>query len=155
MGENDGAWTQRWGGFWHDGSDRGFLYGQTAVGRRRPARPIRTRRGPTRAMTGGPHSSAEIRFKINPKSIFHARKIDSKWGKLRKKFMEVGNPNWNTFPYYIFFQISMNFKIFKRFWVKAGLTEMCSYKLIATPIANPGELHFGQVVHHYDLQGLY
>jgi hypothetical protein len=29
---------------------------------------------------------------------------------------------------------------------------MCSYKLIATPIANPGELHFEQGVHHYDLQ---
>jgi hypothetical protein len=29
---------------------------------------------------------------------------------------------------------------------------MCSYKLITTPIANPGELHFEQGVHHYDLQ---
>jgi hypothetical protein len=29
---------------------------------------------------------------------------------------------------------------------------MCSYKLIATPIANPGELHFEQGVHHCDLQ---
>jgi hypothetical protein len=28
---------------------------------------------------------------------------------------------------------------------------MCSYKLIATPIANPGELHFEQGAHHYDL----
>jgi hypothetical protein len=41
---------------------------------------------------------------------------------------------------------------FKRFQVKIGLTEMFSYKLIATPIANPGELHFEQGVHHYDLQ---
>jgi hypothetical protein len=32
---------------------------------------------------------------------------------------------------------------------------MCSYKQIATPIANPGELHFGHGVHHYDLQGLH
>jgi hypothetical protein len=29
---------------------------------------------------------------------------------------------------------------------------MCSYKLIATPIAYPRELHFEQGVHHYDLQ---
>jgi hypothetical protein len=29
---------------------------------------------------------------------------------------------------------------------------MCSYKLIATPIANLGELHFEQGVHHYDLK---
>jgi hypothetical protein len=29
---------------------------------------------------------------------------------------------------------------------------MCPYKLIVTPIANPGELHFEQGVHHYDLQ---
>jgi hypothetical protein len=29
---------------------------------------------------------------------------------------------------------------------------MCSYKLIATPIANLGELHFEQGVQHYDLQ---
>jgi hypothetical protein len=29
---------------------------------------------------------------------------------------------------------------------------MCSDKLIATPIANPGELHFEQGIHHYDLQ---
>jgi hypothetical protein len=41
---------------------------------------------------------------------------------------------------------------FKRFQVKIGLTEMRSYKLIATPIANPGELHFEQGVHHYGLQ---
>jgi hypothetical protein len=29
---------------------------------------------------------------------------------------------------------------------------MCSHKLIATPFSNPGELHFEQGVHHYDLQ---
>jgi hypothetical protein len=44
---------------------------------------------------------------------------------------------------------------FKRFQVKIGLTEMCSYKLIVTPIANPGELHFEQRVHHYDLQSFF
>jgi hypothetical protein len=61
-----------------------------------------------------------------------------------EKFVEVGNTIWNTFSYYIFFQISMDFEIFKRFRVKAGLTDLCSYRLIATPIANPGELHFGE-----------
>jgi hypothetical protein len=53
---------RRRGGFWHDGSDRGFLYGQTTAWRHRPARPIRTRRGPTQAMTGGAHASARIQF---------------------------------------------------------------------------------------------
>jgi hypothetical protein len=32
---------------------------------------------------------------------------------------------------------------------------MCSYKLIATPIANPRELHIGQGVHYDDLKGLH
>jgi hypothetical protein len=68
--------------------------------------------------------------------------------------LDVGNPIWNTFPYYIFFQIFTDFEIFKIFRVKAGLTDLCSYKLIATPIANPGELHFGEGVHGDDLQGL-
>jgi hypothetical protein len=40
----------------------------------------------------------------------------------------------------------------KRFQVKIGLTEMCPYKLIVIPIANPGELYLEQGVHHYDLQ---
>jgi hypothetical protein len=59
-----------------------------------------------------------------------------------KKFVEVVNPVWNTFIYYNFFQISTDFELFKRFQVKIDLTEMCSYKLIATPIANPAELYF-------------
>jgi hypothetical protein len=66
--------------------------------------------------------------------------------------LEVGNPIWNTFLYYIFFQISTDFKIFKRFRVKSGLTDLCSYRLIATSIANPGELHFREGVHRDDLQ---
>jgi hypothetical protein len=32
---------------------------------------------------------------------------------------------------------------------------MCSYRLIATPIANSPELHFGQEVLHGDLKCLY
>jgi hypothetical protein len=46
-----------------EASDRGFLYGQIAVGCRRPARPIRTRHGPTQAMTGGPMHQQEFIFK--------------------------------------------------------------------------------------------
>jgi hypothetical protein len=48
----------------------------------------------------------------------------------------------------------MDFELFKRFQVKVGLTEMCSYKLIATPIPNPEELHFRQGVHHDYIKGL-
>jgi hypothetical protein len=58
-------------------------------------------------------------------------------------FVEVVNPVWNIFHYYNFFQFYMDFELFKRFQIKVGLTEKCAYKLIATPITNPGELHFG------------
>jgi hypothetical protein len=61
--------------------------------------------------------------------------------------MEVGDPIWNTFYYCNIFQISTDFELFKRFRVKAELTELCSHSLIATPITNPPELHFGQVLH--------
>jgi hypothetical protein len=67
----------------------------------------------------------------------------------------VGNLIWNSFHYYNFFQISTDFELFKRFQVKVGLTKMCSYKLITTPIANPRELHIGQGVHYDDLKGLH
>jgi hypothetical protein len=55
----------------------------------------------------------------------------------------MGNPIWSIFHYCNFFQISTDFELFEKFQVKAGLIEMDSYKLIATPIANPTELHFG------------
>jgi hypothetical protein len=42
--------------------------------------------------------------------------------------------------------------MFKRFRVKASLTEMCSYRLIATLLTNPPELLFGQEVLHGELQ---
>jgi hypothetical protein len=64
------------------------------------------------------------------------------------KFVEVGNlvgnPIWNTFCYLNFFQFSMDFELFERSRVKAELTELCSHMLIAAPIANLPELHFGQ-----------
>jgi hypothetical protein len=50
--------------------------------------------------------------------------------------MEVGNLIWNIFPYCNFFQISTDFEIFKRFQVKAGLTDLCSYRPIATLFSN-------------------
>jgi hypothetical protein len=49
----------------------------------------------------------------------------------------------------------MDFELLKRFRVKTGLTELCSHKLIATLIANPPELHFGQEVLHGYLQCLH
>jgi hypothetical protein len=83
------------------------------------------------------------------------RKNSSKVRKIPGKFVEVVNQIWNTFHYYNSFQFSMDFELFKRFQVQVGLTEMCSYKLIAIPIANSGELHFGQGVFHCVLQSLY
>jgi hypothetical protein len=69
--------------------------------------------------------------------------------------MKVGNPIWNIFPYYIFFQISTDFEIFKSFQIKSSLTELCPLSLIACLIANRPGLPFGQGVHHGDLQDFY
>jgi hypothetical protein len=70
-------------------------------------------------------------------------------------FVEVTNPILNNFSYYNFFQISMDFEIMKIFQVKTSLTDLCSYMLIATPIANSSEFYFVQEVIHSDLQTLH
>jgi hypothetical protein len=71
------------------------------------------------------------------------------------KFMEVENLIWNTFYYHNFFQTYIDFELFKRFWVKPGLTDLCSYRPIATHFANLPELYFRQGVLHSDLKHLY
>jgi hypothetical protein len=68
--------------------------------------------------------------------------------------LEIGNPIWNTFYCCIFFQISIDFELIKRFRVKTGLTNLSSYRLIATLIPNRPEIHFGQGVLHGDLHSL-
>jgi hypothetical protein len=49
----------------------------------------------------------------------------------------------------------MDFEIFKRFRVQAGLTDLFLNRLIATLFSNRLELHFGQGVLHGDLQSLH
>jgi hypothetical protein len=49
----------------------------------------------------------------------------------------------------------MDFELFQRFFVKGGFTDLSSLSLIASLIANLPVLHFGQGVHHGDLQGLH
>jgi hypothetical protein len=49
----------------------------------------------------------------------------------------------------------MDFELIKRFQVKAGLIDLCSYSLIATLFPNRPELNFGQGVIHSDLQTLH
>jgi hypothetical protein len=49
----------------------------------------------------------------------------------------------------------MDFKLFQRFQVKLDLTKLWSIKLIATAIANPPELNFGQGVLHGALRTLH
>jgi hypothetical protein len=71
------------------------------------------------------------------------------------KFVDVGNPIWNTFHYCNFYQISTDSKLIKRFWVKVGLTDLCTNRLIATRFPNWPVLHFGQGVLHDDLQSLH
>jgi hypothetical protein len=72
--------------------------------------------------------------------------------------MEIEEMIWNNFSYSHFFQFSTNYELFKGFWVKFELTEICSNRLNVITIANPSELKFGQeVLHggikylHYDL----
>jgi hypothetical protein len=69
--------------------------------------------------------------------------------------MEVVNHIWNTFCYGNFFQISTDFELIQRFWVKFELTEICSLRQLATIIAIPPELKLGQEVLHGDLQTLH
>jgi hypothetical protein len=69
--------------------------------------------------------------------------------------MEVVNLIWHTFIYCNFFQFSTNFELFKRFQIKAGLTYLCSYRLIATLFPNQPEVQFEQGVLYGDLQSLH
>jgi hypothetical protein len=46
----------------------------------------------------------------------------------------------------------MDFELIKGFQVKAGLTDLYSYRLIATLFPNRPELNFGQGVIHSALQ---
>jgi hypothetical protein len=71
------------------------------------------------------------------------------------KFLEDGNQVWNNFHYCNFFQIFTDFELIKRFWVKADLTGLSSYRLIATLIANPPDLLLEQEVIHSDVQTLH
>jgi hypothetical protein len=68
--------------------------------------------------------------------------------------VEVGNQILHTFHYFKLFQISTDFKLFKRFHIKAGLTRFSLDRLITTLISNPLEFGFGQEVLHGDLQYL-
>jgi hypothetical protein len=110
-------------------------------------------RGGLAADRRAPHVSAFPFLKILKNGFLH-KKNRYKERKNPKKILRIGKQIWNTFHHWHFFQFCPDFEIVIRFWVKAGLTEMCSYKLIATPIVNPGELHFGGV-HHDDLHGLH
>jgi hypothetical protein len=69
--------------------------------------------------------------------------------------LEIEEIIWNNFLYWNFFQISTDVELFKWFWVKFELTEICSNRLVATTIANPPELKFVQEVLHRDLQTLH
>jgi hypothetical protein len=69
--------------------------------------------------------------------------------------VEVGNPIWSNFCYWHFFQFSTDFELIKRFQVKLDLTKLWSIKLIATVIANPPKLDFGEGVLHGSLQTLH
>jgi hypothetical protein len=100
-----------------------------------------------------PHVSV-FWFKINLKSDSNAGKIGRQQGKNLKIFVGVEKSNLEHFHYCNFFQTTMHFEIFKRFWVKTGLTDLWSYKLIATLFLNRPELHFGQGVVHGDIQSL-
>jgi hypothetical protein len=70
--------------------------------------------------------------------------------KFGEKYLVIDCESRNKFGYWNFFQNSMDFELFTRFRVKAGLTEICSNKLVATTIANLSKLKVGQRVLHDD-----
>jgi hypothetical protein len=80
----------------------------------RPGQPIRVRRMAAWPLTGGPHMSANFKYQKNLKISSLARKIRYKVRKNLEKLMGVGNPIWNTFQYYNFFQIFTDFELFQR-----------------------------------------
>jgi hypothetical protein len=114
----------------------------------RPGQPIRVRRVAAWPLTGGPHMSGIFQFQKTSPIAFPHKKNRYKVRKILIKFMEVGNPIWNTSHYCNFFQIFMDFELFKRFEVKLGLTNLWSIKVLATAFANQPEIHFGQGVLH-------
>jgi hypothetical protein len=59
--------------------------------------------------------SAIFQFQKTSQITLSHKKNRYKVRKILIKFMEVLNPFWNTFHYCNFFQISMDFEIFKRF----------------------------------------
>jgi hypothetical protein len=101
------------------------------------------------------HMSGIIQFQKTSHITFPHKKNRYKVRKILIKFMEVGNPIWNTSHYCNFFQIFTDFELFKRFEVKLGLTNLWSIKVLATAFANQPELHFGQGSLQGDLKTLY
>jgi hypothetical protein len=75
--------------------------------------------------------------------------------KISTLHIVADNFKWNTFPFWSIFQISLDFKLNWRFCSKFESPENCSLRLIATTIAYPSELNFGQEVIHGDLQFLH
>jgi hypothetical protein len=63
----------------------------------------------------GPTSDSLMDLKINPKPISSAGKLDRNGQKNPGTILEVVNPIYNIFHYCNFFQIFMNFELFKRY----------------------------------------
>jgi hypothetical protein len=92
----------------------GRLYG--AVRQQcRPGQPIRVRRVAAWPLTGGPHMSAIFQFQKTSQITFSHKKNRYKVRKILIKFMEVGNPIWNTFHDYNFF-CAIHFSVFGLLW---------------------------------------
>jgi hypothetical protein len=92
-----------------------------------------------------------FRFKINPEFGFSHGKNRLAMRKHLGKFIEVGNPIWNTFCYCNFFPFSTDFELIQRFQFKFELPKFCSLRLIVTSIANPPELKREQGILHVSL----
>jgi hypothetical protein len=71
--------------------------------------------GDTVADRWAPTSDSLMDLKINPKPISSAGKLDRNGQKNPGTILEVVNPIYNIFHYCNFFQIFMNFELFKRY----------------------------------------
>jgi hypothetical protein len=75
--------------------------------------------------------------------------------KIEGKLIKIEEIIWNNFCNCNILRFSTDFELLKRFRVKAGLTDLCSYRLIVTLFPNQLELHFRQIVLHSDLQSFH
>jgi hypothetical protein len=103
---------------WHVdrcGQNNTFILACAVTGGHRPAQSIRARHRATLSLPDGPPLINGFQILNKPINLFSMQENRKQMWKNLEKFLEIGNPISNTFCYCIFFQISTNFELIKRF----------------------------------------